>query len=146
MAPTCRSRQDSTTGAGRRAQEAIMKFGSSPVIALRLPAMCDLIIDGKNVTIKRSYAIREALGRFRMIPRLGWTEATFDSICWRAFGMAFRKLPPAKQCFATIMYSQLLRNCYTRTQRQPYSAALVVGRYWNQNNTCLCVTDIPNGE
>ena len=87
--------------ADRLASQALSQAVRCPIVKLREPAGCDLILNEMSITGQRNRAVKAAIDREPLkqliMRRCGWTEEKFNSILWDALGKSLAKLPNSHQ-------------------------------------------------
>ena len=78
--------------ADRLAGVALCQASFRPIVTLKAPAGCDIIVRGVSVTSRRNKTVKKNIDRAALqkhvMERCGWSNATFDKVNWSALGAA----------------------------------------------------------
>ena len=87
--------------ADKLATTALSQSARRPIVKLREPAGCDLILNERSITGQRNRSVKAAIEREPLkrliMRRCNWTEEKFDSIYWDALGKSLAQLPNSHQ-------------------------------------------------
>ena len=115
--------------ADRLAGIALRQTIRRPLVELKAPAGCDIIINGASITSRRNKTIKRNIDRAALqahvISRCGWTTETFDKVDWSALGAALASFNTSHQVSLVKICNNLLPMGPRLVYRDP-----------NENPTC----------
>ena len=98
--------------ADRLASLALEKATIRPIITLKAPARCNLIINGAGVTSKRNKTIKSTIDQGarpkNILNRCGWTSEVFEKVNCRALGAALSRFSNSHQVSLLKLYNDVL--------------------------------------